>query len=189
MQNIVGSEDKMKTRELTKYDKQAQEFTEKTGLKIYKGYCGHYKRFEDAKYISSQWRIKFSRKGKKEFWFDFSQSCHNSFSKTEMSGFRKKPLDVKDFHYLAVKETLETGATEHSLPFTLHWDRTPPSDYDILTCLTKYDIGTFEDFCGEFGYSEDSRKTEKTYFAVQKEYQDLRGMFSEAELVLMAEIQ
>ena len=179
----------MKTRELTKYDKQAQEFTEKTGLIIHVSYCGHYKRFEDAKHISSQWRIKFSRKGKMEFWFDFSQSCHDSFSKTDGAGFRRKPLDPKDFHYFAIKEILEIGATEHSLPVTLHWERTPPSDYSILACLTKYDPGTFEDFCSSFGYDTDSRKAEKTYFAVQKEYQNLRGMFSEAELENMAEIQ
>ncbi len=179
----------MKTRELTEYDIQAQKFTEKTGLIIHTSYCGHYKGFEDIRYISSQWRVRFSREGKKEFWFNFSQSCQDSFSKTEGAGFRRKPLGPKDYHYLAIKETLEIGSTEHFLPFILHWERTPPSDYDILTCLTKYDIGTFEDFCGEFGYSEDSRKAEKTYFAVQKEYQNLRGMFSEAELVLMAEIQ
>ena len=179
----------MKTRELTKYDTQAQEFMERTGLKIQKSYCGHYKRFEDAKYISSQWRIRFSRKGKMEFWFNFSQSCHDSFSKTERAGHRRKPLDQKDFHFLAIKERLETGASEHSLPFILHWETTPPTDYDILSCLTKCDPGTFEDFCGDFGYDTDSRKTEKTYFAVQKEYQNLRGMFSEAELEAMGEIQ
>ena len=179
----------MKTRELTKYDRQAQEFMVATGLKIGTSYCGHYKRFEDAKYISSQWRIKFSREGKMEFWFDFSQSCHDSFSKTERAGFRRKPLEPKDFHYLAIKETLETGATEYSLPFTLHYETTHPSDYDILACLTKYDPGTFEDFCGDFGYDTDSRKAEKTYFAVQKEYQNLRGMFTGPELENMAEIQ
>ena len=179
----------MKTRELTEYDKQAREFTEKTGLKINKSYCGHYKRFEDAKYISSQWRIKFSREGKKEFWFDFSQSCHDSFSKTEVAGYRRKPLDPKDFYYLAIKETLETGDAKHSFPFILHYERTPPSDYSILACLTTYDPGTFEDFCGDFEYDTDSRKAERTYFAVQKEYQNLRSMFSESELVLMAEIQ
>lgn len=179
----------MKTAELTKYDKQAAEFIEMTGLKIHKSYCGHYKRFEDAKYISSQWRIKFSR-GKKEFWFNFSQSVYSSFSKTELAGYRRKPLDSGDFHYLAIKEILETGAVEHkSLPFSLHYEKTPPTDYDILSCLTKYDPGTFEDFCGDYGYDTDSRKAEKTYFAVQKEYQNSQGMFSEAELEMMAEIQ
>lgn len=179
----------MKTKEKTEYDIQAEKFMEMAGLKIQKSYCGHYKRFEDAKYISSQWRIKFSR-GEKEFWFDFSNSMNESFSKTDIAGFRRKPLDPKDFHYLAIKEILETGDTEHRpLPFALHYEKTPPSDYSILACLTKYDPGTFEAFCGEYGYNTDSRKAEQVYFAVQKEYQNLRGMFSEAELEIMAKIQ
>lgn len=181
----------MKTRELTEYDIQTQKFVEKTGLKIDKSYCGHYKRFEDAKYISAQWRIKFSREGKMEFWFDFSDSVHNSFSKTEQGSYRRKPLTAGDFNYTAIRLQLETGTHREgsSLPFILHYERKPPSDYDILACLTKYDPSTFEDFCGDFGCDTDSRKAEKTYFAVQKEYQNLRGMFSETELVLMAEIQ
>ncbi len=180
----------MKKRELTAYDLQAQKFMEKTGLIIHTSYCGHYKRFEDAKYISSQWRIKFERGGKKEFWFNYSNSIVNSFSKTE-HGHRRQPLSSKDYHYLSVKEILETGSriTKNSLPFVLHFEQKPPTDYSILSCLTKHDIGTFEDFCGDFGYDMDSRKAEKTYFAVQREYQDLRRMFSKAELILMAEIQ
>lgn len=180
----------MKTRELTEYDKQAEDFVALTGLKIHKSYCGHYKRFEDAKYISSQWRIKFSR-GEKEFWFDFSQSVNDSFSKSELGRLSRKPLSMNDYNYTAIRMLLESGEKREgmSLPFTLHYEKTPPSDYSILACLTKYDPGTFEDFCGDFGYDTYSRKAEKTYFAVQKEYQNLWNMFSEAELAAMAEIQ
>ena len=183
---------RIKVTKTTVYDLQAQDFTEKTGLIIHVSYCGHYKRFDDAQYISSQWRVRFSRGEfvKREFWFDFSQSVHDSFSKTEMGKLGRKPLSPDDYRYLAVKEILETGATEsRPLPFTLHYEKSPPSDYDILACMTKYDPGTFKDFCGDFGYDTDSRKAEKTYFAVQQEYQNLRGMFSEDELALMAEIQ
>ena len=27
-----------------------------------------------------------------------------------------------------------------------------PAIYDILACLTKYDVGSISEFCGEFGY-------------------------------------
>lgn len=64
-----------------------------------------------------------------------------------------------------------------------------PTAYDILTCLQKYDVGDFENFCGEFGYDTDSRKAEKTYKAVEKEYKALAKIFSEKELSLMQEIQ
>lgn len=65
----------------------------------------------------------------------------------------------------------------------------PPTAYDVLSTLTKYDPGTFEDFCSGYGYDPDSRKAEKTYFAVQKEYAELCKMFNEQEREEMAEIQ
>lgn len=64
-----------------------------------------------------------------------------------------------------------------------------PTLYDILTCLTKYDVGTFENFCSEFGYDEDSRKAEKTYNAVVKEYESMCRLFSDEELEVLQLIQ
>lgn len=63
-----------------------------------------------------------------------------------------------------------------------------PSAYDLLSCLTKYDPGTFENFCGDFGYDTDSRKALKTYRAVRKEWRDLEKMFNEEELQQLSEI-
>lgn len=60
-----------------------------------------------------------------------------------------------------------------------------PTLYDILTCLTKYDVGTFENFCSEFGYDEDSRSAEKTYNAVVKEYESMCRLFSDEELEVL----
>lgn len=54
-----------------------------------------------------------------------------------------------------------------------------PRAYDVLACLTKNDPGTFEDFCGEFGYSTDSRKAEKTYKAVVKEFAGVQRLFGD----------
>ena len=51
--------------------------------------------------------------------------------------------------------------------------------YDILTCLTKYNTETFEDFCAEFGYDTDSRNTEKTYKAVCKEFSAVERLFGD----------
>ena len=60
-----------------------------------------------------------------------------------------------------------------------------PTFYDILTCLTKYDPGSFENFCGDFGYDEDSRSAERTYKAVVKEYKAMARLFSEEELEVL----
>ena len=58
-------------------------------------------------------------------------------------------------------------------------DDIEPCNYDILTCLTKYDVGSFEDFCSEYGYDDDSRKAYKTYKAVVKEWENVNRLFSD----------
>ena len=35
---------------------------------------------------------------------------------------------------------------------------TPPDEYDIITCITKYDPGSFEDFCSDFGYDTEPKR-------------------------------
>ena len=64
-----------------------------------------------------------------------------------------------------------------------------PTAYDVLTCLTKYEPGTLENFCSDFGYDTDSKKAEKTYKAVVKEWEKVSSFFSESELEQLAEIQ
>ena len=54
-----------------------------------------------------------------------------------------------------------------------------PTMYDVLACLTKYDVGTLDDFCDEFGYSSDSRTALKTYKAVRKEYIAMELLFGD----------
>ena len=54
---------------------------------------------------------------------------------------------------------------------------TPPTEYDIVSCITKADPGTFEDFCSEFGYDTDSRQAEKTYRAVKSEWNKVARVF------------
>lgn len=64
-----------------------------------------------------------------------------------------------------------------------------PTLYDVLACLQKYDVGTFEDFCNEFGYDTDSRIAKKTYKAVVKEYDKMCSLFNNDELEILTEIQ
>lgn len=55
-----------------------------------------------------------------------------------------------------------------------------PKMYDVLSCLQKYNCGTFEDFCYEFGYDTDSRKAERIYKAVCKEYKAVVRLFGDS---------
>jgi len=63
-----------------------------------------------------------------------------------------------------------------------------PTPYDVLACLTKYEVGTFENFCSEFGYDEDSRKAFKTYKAVLKEYAGVQRIWDDNEIEELQEI-
>jgi len=69
-----------------------------------------------------------------------------------------------------------------------------PSEYDLLACLQKYDIGTIEEFCNEFDYNleTDSIKEmnyiQDTYKAVKEEFDDLRYFFTHEEIEILQEI-
>ena len=63
-----------------------------------------------------------------------------------------------------------------------------PSEYSILSCLTKYDPGIFENFCSEFGYDTDSKNAERTYNAVVKEWQSVCRMWTDEEIEQLQEI-
>lgn len=65
---------------------------------------------------------------------------------------------------------------------------TEPTAYALLTCLTKYEPGSFNDFCSEYGYDSDSRKAYKTYKEVCKEWQKVESFFTSEELEEIQEI-
>jgi len=66
--------------------------------------------------------------------------------------------------------------------------KTHPSEYDVLACLTKYEVGTFENFCSEFGYDEDSRTAERIYKAVCDEWANVQRIWSDKEINALQEI-
>lgn len=54
-----------------------------------------------------------------------------------------------------------------------------PTMYDVLARLIKYDPGTFENFCSDFGYDIDSRDSVRTYRAVHKEWRAVDRLFDD----------
>lgn len=63
-----------------------------------------------------------------------------------------------------------------------------PGAYDILSCLTKYDPGSFASFCSDFGTSEDSISGLKTYKAVRREFEKLQAVIPSEAWAEFAEI-
>lgn len=86
----------------------------------------------------------------------------------------------------SAKEELENKEAYH--PDKQAEEVKSPGAYDILACMSPMYAETFEEFCGEFGYDEDSRSAFKTWKACKKENEALRMLFSEEELELLSEI-
>ena len=67
-----------------------------------------------------------------------------------------------------------------------------PTEYDILSCLQKYDVGTIDDFVSDFGYEvhkwSDVKKIQRMYNAVVKEYNDICRCFSPEQIELLRDI-
>ena len=68
------------------------------------------------------------------------------------------------------------------------WKKQSVTAYDLLTCIQKNDLGTFKDFCADFGYSDDSIKAFDVYRAVQEEYSKTRRFFTAAEIEELQEV-
>jgi hypothetical protein len=91
---------------------------------------------------------------------------HFADDKTSRYVFRCRLTRARKSYTFDFGQSIQAGAEE-------------PTMYDILTCLQKYDCGTFADFCGEFGYDEDSRNAERIYKAVCKEFTAVERLFSD----------
>ena len=64
-----------------------------------------------------------------------------------------------------------------------------PTEYDILACLQKYEIGSLEDFASEFGYELDRLNTKQIYKAVCREYEKVCRCFTPEQIEQLQEIQ
>jgi hypothetical protein len=132
-------------------------------------------------------------KGLRNYTFNFGQSLQNSGEYQVVKHLQNKiwveqttggkiHLSKEEFQKLKYIQGIEKDILKNP-------NFKAPTMYDVLTCLQKYDVGTFDDFCSEFGYSEDSRKAEKTYKAVLEEYNAMRLLFSDEELQILSYIQ
>ena len=89
------------------------------------------------------------------------------------------------------KIIIKRGKKQFSLNYgqSLYEGANEPTNYDILSCLRNYEVGTFENFCSEFDYDfEDSRTAEKIYKAVSKEYNNVCKIWNDSEIKELQEI-
>ena len=167
----------------TNYEKQATDFLEKTGCKMTITFKENRKYFPEDKETRDVYDVKIER-GKRKFKFEFGNSIADS-------------QYYQDLQFSDRKYTLNGGCLtgryrivdmdRYSTYIKLMPGKSP-SEYSILSCLTKYDPESFENFCSEYGYDEDSRTAERTYNAVVKEWQNVCMIWADDEIEELREI-
>ena len=168
------------TQEKSGYDIQAEKFLDKTKTEFKTVFLKHDKYFDDDKETRDIYEITLKR-GEREYKFKFGQSITNSGRYSIFTGNSViKTNDNNERNRLKQKYSLGEGK--------INEEQEEPSPYDVLCCLTKYEPGTFENFCSDFGYDTDSRKAEKIYKSVVEEYNNLKVLYSDKELEEMSEI-
>jgi len=159
------------------YQQNAKDFADKIGLEMTAIYTGHRARFSSNS-ITAVYSITLTRKGR-SYTFDFSTSImdswqHKSCNKL-VSWKDGLPYKLNTDSFFKHKECHNERTSWRNFDIR-RWKKTP-TIYDILACITKSDPGSFKDFCGNYGYDEDSRKASDVYIAVQKEWEQVDNLF------------
>lgn len=194
---------------MNEYDKQAKDFLEKTESEIFMEYMGYDYYFYEDKNKRDIYEIELKR-GNRGYKFTFGRSLANSgfFMTTKTPSVFNKQLLIDDNYPYAIvlkhKEpnSINVKGTNLYIKPTVSgaglfyggskkWSITQkkPTEYDILTCLQGYEVGSFEDFCDDFGYDNDSINALKIYEKVADEFKNLCLLYSDSELEILSEIQ
>ena len=172
----------------TNYEQQATEFLTATGTELKVEFKENGKHFKDDTETRDIYKITL-KKGERKYSFKFGQSIINS------QYYQDK---IKERTYTLNGRCRTGGYSINDIDKYNgglgSWNQlklvkgTPPTAYDVLACLTKYPVYSFEDFCNEYGYDKDSRKAFKTYKAVKREWENVAILFNDAELEQLREI-
>lgn len=171
----------------TDYEKQANDFLSKTNTVITSKYLKNDFYFEGDKEKRDIYEITIQRE-KRKIVFTFGNSIMDSqyYNDRRYNGKRTYSLNgtgrTGGYSILDI-EKYKNGGMDLELIQGI-----PPTNSSILSCLQKYEVGTFEDFCSEFDYSEDSIAAEKTYKAVCKEYDNVCKIWNDSEIKELQEI-
>ena len=160
--------------EKSEYELQTEKFLEETGTTIVSEYEGNGLFFPDDKESRDIYKITLKRNGKK-YSFRFGQSIQNSKGNPEKVtahiGTKQYAWFISNGYKQAYKIDAHSAIlVKKSIPVTA---------YDVLATITKSNPGSFNSFCFDFGYDTDSKKAEKTYFAVQEEFENVDRLFSD----------
>lgn len=174
------------------YLKQANDFLEATNTEMAVSFLMNDFYFAGDKEPRDIYQVTIKR-GARKISFRFGQSLAKSGFYYTM-GKQKRPIGKDKLEWEASRLLTfirmdSGGALLNNGKSDIIHRPEPPTAYDVLACLTKYDPGTFEDFCSDFGYDADSRTAKKTYKAVKKEWANVQTIWDDSEIEQLAEIQ
>lgn len=143
------------------YLKQGIDWARKYNVIMTATYIGHSKHFTDDADTRDRYSISLAVGTGHPMTFEFGQSVSKSRLEEHSTGPGWKLIRRQ----IARQDGYSVVSWKHPNRY-----RIPPTIYDIIATLQKYDPGTFANFCSDFGYNTDSMKAHAAYLAVQNEY-------------------
>ena len=170
----------------TNYEKQAEDFLNKTNTKFEVRFLRSGKYFDHDEEDRDIYQVTLTR-GTRKYSFEFEQSLNKSgFYYTK--GVQKINIERKHLNVKNLTSFIRIQDCDFMPEFDKIHKPAEPTARDVLACLQKYDVGSLENFCSDFGYDLDSKTGEKTYNAVCDEYNNIRILFSDSEIKKLQEI-
>lgn len=175
---------------MTDHYKQVQDFLKKTGTEFSVVLSRRGTMWgEDKEQTRDIYTFTLTRKGR-VYSADFGQSIVCSTFIVRCGGSRYVWEDDLNNTCKTLSEARRYAASKlGSLnSVTIEGGHIAPTAYDVLSCLQKHAVGTFEDFCADFGYDTDSAKAKRTYDAVLFEFKSMQLIFNDEELEELTEV-
>ena len=182
------------------YDKQAKDFLKETNTTIEVQFLKYDYHFNDDEEKRDIYTVTIQRNQRK-FVSNFGQSIFNSrpliantMHAKELSKSKNLRAYNKEGGLIKTKNKILSYNSINSFSlnerdFSVNSNFEPPTEYDILSGLIHYEVGTLQDFCDNFGYDSDSIRASKTYEAVLNEWQNVCMLWSDSEIEKLQEIQ
>lgn len=166
---------------MNEYEAKAREFCEKTGTVITWEYESFRKYFPDDKDKRDVWTFTIERNGRSysgtfgNSIAAYEQSLVNAMDSYSRGEYKKNPRSIYSQNLL--NSATKGGRVRKPIQ---------PREYDLLAGLQKLEVGSFDNFCADFGYNDrplaDYPKVMGIYQAVCEEYAAVLRLWPEPEV-------
>jgi len=176
---MLNSRTYQKAKKHNNYELQAEFFLKDIGVKFECQYLKTDKHFVRDTHTRDIYVITLSR-GTRVMTINFGQShtCSGKFHK--WGNYKQGVVNEKP-------------KLDHMRSWIKNEEFKEPTEYSVLACLTKNDVGSFDDFICDLGYIIDSKESyegaQKIYKACVKEWDNVQKLFNDKEIEELQEIQ